>query len=47
MAVFRHASQGVTVRNFWLCYQLKETLNSTFSNSLINYYTTKIAFLSI
>ena len=19
MAVFRHASQGVTVRNFWLC----------------------------
>ena len=21
MAVFRHASQGVTVRNFWLCLQ--------------------------
>lgn len=26
MAVFRHASQGVTVRNFWLCLLCRDML---------------------
>ena len=32
MAVSRHASQGVTVRNFWLCEEITQGVRKTVKN---------------
>ena len=49
MAVFRHASQGVTVRNFWLCVRhfknvkqisvgISPSIGASFEGSILGLY---------